>query len=338
MKTVAVVVQQGFAPFEFGLACEAFGLDRSDDGIPNFEFRIVTPEPGAIRSNLGFSINVADDLAFAEVADLVVVTPIPRGTWGSVDLRVAGIVRRAVERGAWVLSVCSGSFVVAASGVLDGKRATTHWKYADTMARMYPEIEVDPDVLYVQSGRIITSAGTAAGLDACLHLLRQEIGAELTNKIARRMVVAPQRDGGQAQFIDKPLPEVQSLSLAPVTDWMLENIRLELTVDQLAAKAHMSPRTFARRFKADFGATPAAWLARQRIIHAQRLLEKTDLGLDRIAYESGFGSAAVLRQNFARVLDVTPTAYRARFACTTPARDAAAGLEPMPEPVLEIVA
>ncbi len=171
-------------------------------------------------------------------------------------------------------------------------------------------------MLYVQDGRIITSAGTAAGLDACLHLLRQELGAELTNKIARRMVVPPQRDGGQAQFIDRPLPVAQSLSLTPVTDWMLDNLRVELTVDQLAAHAHMSPRTFARRFKADFGATPAAWLARQRIIHAQRLLEQTDLGLDRIAYESGFGSAAVLRQNFARVLGTTPTAYRARFSCS----------------------
>jgi AraC family transcriptional activator FtrA len=319
MKTVAVIVQQGFAPFEFGLACEAFGLDRSNDGIPNFDFRIVTPDPGAIASNIGFTLNVGLDLAFADEADLVVVTPIPRSSWGNVDERVSAVVRRAVARGAWVLTVCSGAFAVAASGVLDGKRATTHWMYADTMAAMYPAIEVDPDVLYVQDGRIITSAGTAAGLDACLHLLRQELGAELTNKIARRMVVPPQRDGGQAQFIDKPLPQVASLSLAPVTDWMLENLRLDLTVDQLAAKAHMSPRTFARRFKADFGATPAAWLARQRIIHAQRLLEKTDLGLDRIAYEAGFGSAAVLRQNFARVLDTTPTAYRARFSCQLPA-------------------
>ncbi|MET0303807.1 MAG: helix-turn-helix domain-containing protein [Microbacteriaceae bacterium] len=316
MKTVAVIVQDGFAPFEFGLACEAFGLDRSADGIPNFDFRIVTPEPGAIDSNMGFSLNVTDDLTFADTADLVVVTPIPRSAWRSVDRRVAGVVRRAVERDAWVLTVCSGAFVVAASGVLDGRRATTHWMYADTMAEMYPKIDVDPDVLYVQDGRIITSAGTAAGLDACLHLLRQELGAEMTNRIARRMVVPPQRDGGQAQFIDRPLPEVQSLSLAPVSDWMLDNLRLELSVDQLAAKALMSPRTFARRFKADFGATPAAWLARQRIIHAQRLLEKTDLGLDRIAYESGFGSAAVLRQNFSRVLGTTPTAYRARFCCT----------------------
>lgn len=316
MESVACVVLPGFAPFEFGLACEAFGLDRSDDGIPNFDFRIVTPDPGAVPTNMGFTVNVEADLSFADEADLVVVCPVPRTAWDAVDERALEVVRRAAARGAWILTVCSGSFVAAAAGVLDGRRATTHWRYAETMKRMYPGIDIDPDVLYVQDGRIITSAGTAAGLDACLHLLRIELGAEAANTIARRMVVAPQRDGGQAQFIAKPLPESTSLSLAPVTDWMLENLCQDLTVEQLAARAHMSPRTFARRFKADHGTTPAAWISRQRLIQAQRLLEQTELGLDAIAYECGFGSAAVLRQNFARTLGTTPTAYRARFACS----------------------
>lgn len=315
MNSVAVVVLPGFAPFEFGLACEAFGLDRSDEGIPRFDFRIVSPEPGLVPSNLGFSVTVDEDLSFADEADVVILTPIPKSTWGVVDMRVVDLVRRVADRGGWLLSVCSGSFVLAASGVLDGRSATTHWRYASTMAAMYPLIDVDPDVLYVQDGRIITSAGTAAGLDACLHLLRLELGAEMANTIARRMVVAPQRDGGQAQFIVNPLPQASSLSLAPVTDWMLENLALDLTVEQLADHAHMSSRTFARRFKADHGTTPAAWVGRQRIIRAQSLLEKTDLAIEQVAQQCGFGSGAVLRQNFMRALGTTPTAYRARFSC-----------------------
>lgn len=319
MKTVACIIQDGFAPFEFGVACEAFGLDRSEEGVPRFDFRVVAADPGAITSKLGFSLNVENDLAFAYEADLVVICPIPREWWGRTDPRVLDVVRDAAARGAWVLSVCSGSFVLAEAGVLDGRRATTHWMYADEMTAMFPQVDVDPDVLFVQDGRFITSAGTAAGLDACLHLLRQEIGAELTNRVARRMVVPPQRDGGQAQYIDRPISAVQSDSLAAVTEWAMENLREELTVDHLAGRAHMSPRTFARRFKAEHGATPASWLARQRIIHAQGLLERSDLALDEIAVECGFGSAAVLRQNFARVLGTTPTAYRAAFSCMTTA-------------------
>lgn len=315
MKTVACIVQDGFAPFEFGVACEAFGLDRSADDVPNFDFRVVSPTPGVVQSKMGFSINVEHDLAFAYEADLVVFCPIPRETWTKIDPLVLDVARATVARNAWAVSVCSGAFILAAAGVLDGRRATTHWMYAETMAEMYPQIEVDPDVLFVQDGKIITGAGTAAGLDACLHLLRLELGAEITNRIARRMVVPPQRDGGQAQFIDRPIPVVPTDSLAGVADWAIGNLRDDLTVERLAARALMSPRTFARRFKSEYGATPAAWLSRQRIIHAQRLLERTDLPLEQIADECGFGSAAVLRQNFARVLGTTPTAYRARFSC-----------------------
>lgn len=317
MLSIAIIVQDGFAPFEFGLACEVFGIDRPEEGIPKFDTRVVAAEPGAIRSSLGYSITTEDDLTFADEADVLIVLPALRETWGSVDPRTAATIRRAVDRGAWVLSLCTGAFTLAAAGVLDGRQATTHWMYSDALSAMYPGIDVDPDVLYVQDGRVITSAGTAAGIDACLHLLRQELGVELTTRLARRMVVSPQRDGGQAQFIDKPIAAAPSLSFAAVTDWMLHNIREDLTVDQLASKAHMSPRTFARRFKEDLGTTPAQWLAKQRLLHAQRLLEQTDYDLEQIAAESGFGSAAVLRQNFARRLGTTPTSYRGRFNCTT---------------------
>lgn len=322
LKTVACVIDEGFAPFEFGVACEAFGLDRSADRVPNFDFRIVAPRPGAVRSKLGFSVNVEHDLSFAEDADIVVFCPLPRESWAHIDPRLIDLAVTAVSRDAWVLSVCSGAFVLAAAGQLDGRRATTHWMYAHTLAAMYPKIDVDPDVLFVQDGRIITSAGTAAGIDACLHLLRIELGAEMANRIAKRMVVPPQRDGGQAQYIDRPILEVSSESLSGVADWAVQNLRDELSVDDMSAHALMSPRTFARRFKAEFGTTPASWLNRQRVIHAQRMLESTDLSLEQIAQECGFGSAAVLRQSFARVLGTTPTAYRGRFAHRDPALSA----------------
>lgn len=314
LRRVVALVEPGFTPFEFGIACEVFGLDRTDDGVPSFDFRVATPVPGPVRTSIGLTMNVENGLEVTEEADVIVVLPVPRATWGDAPVEVLNAIRAAAERDAWIVGVCSGSFRIAAAGVLDGLRATTHWMYADVLAKMHPAIDVDPDALYVQQGRIITSAGTAAGIDACLHLLRQTIGAELTNTVARRMVVAPQREGGQAQYISRPIPPSAELSLAPVAEWAIDNLHDDISVASLAARAHMSDRTFARRFVGEYGTTPAAWIIRQRVGLAQRLLEQTDDDIESVATRAGFGSAAVLRQNFSRTVGTTPTAYRRRFS------------------------
>jgi transcriptional regulator GlxA family with amidase domain len=312
LRSVALVALPGFAPFEFGVVCEVFGIDRSDQGGPVFDFRVVTAEPGPVPTSLGLDTIVLDGLDAAEDADLIAIPALPRGP---VDERVLALLRRAHERGAWILSVCSGAFVLAQAGVLDGRRATTHWMHAEELARRYPSVRVDPDVLFVQEGRIVTSAGTAAGIDACLHIVREEWGAAAANVVARRMVVPPQRHGGQAQYIRTPVPEARADSFAEVTEWMLDNLDQELAVETLARRALMSPRTFARRFRADLGTTPLAWLNRQRLLRAQQLLEESDLTLETIAGRVGFGTAAVMRHHFVRVLQTTPAAYRRTFAC-----------------------
>jgi transcriptional regulator GlxA family with amidase domain len=322
LRTVALIALPELAPFEFGVVCEVFGVDRRDHGGPEFELTIVTPQPGPVRTSLGFEMTIENDLTAAETADLIAV---PAHTRGPVDPAVVALLRRAHERGAWILSVCSGSFTLAQAGILDGRRATTHWMHAAELARRFPAVAVDPDVLFVQDGNIVTSAGTAAGIDACLHIVRSELGAAAANVIARRMVVPPQRHGGQAQYVQSPVPAVRADSFAEVTEWMLENLDRDLSVDQLARRALMSPRTFARRFRADLGTTPAAWLNRQRLLRAQQLLEQSDLPLEAIAAEVGFGTAAVMRHHFVRVLQVTPVAYRRSFSCTpAPSADAVA--------------
>ena len=310
LRSVALLALPGVAPFEFGVICEVFGVDRSATGGPAFDFTVVTADPGPVRTSLGFTMDIAAGLDAASTADLIAV---PAHEITGIDERYLQVIRDAEARGAWVLSVCSGAFALAAAGILRGRRATTHWMHTDRLAAWYPETTVDPDVLFVEDRKVVTSAGTAAGIDAALHIVRKEHGAAATNVIARRMVVPPQRDGGQSQYIAAPIAESHSDSFAPVADWMLQNLSADLTVDQLARKALMSPRTFARRFRADMGTTPAAWLNRQRIIRAQQLLESTDLGLETIAQDTGFGTAAVMRHHFLKVLQTTPTNYRRTF-------------------------
>lgn len=222
-------------------------------------------------------------------------------------------LRRAVGRGARVLSVCSGAYVLGAAGLLDGRRCTTHWRHATELARRFPRAIVEPDVLYVDEGSVITSAGTAAGIDACLHLVRQAYGTAAANTIARRMVVPPHRDGGQAQYIERPLPRNRCDTVGDTLAWMERHLGQEMTVEQLAALAHMSPRTFARRFQQETGTTPYRWLLRQRVLLAQHLLETSDETMDTIAGQTGFGNAAALRHQFVRSLGTTPNAYRRTF-------------------------
>jgi transcriptional regulator GlxA family with amidase domain len=315
LSKVAVVLSDRLAMFEFGVVCEVFGLDRTADGLPGFDFRVCGADPGKpLRSTTpGISVTPEFGLDQLAKADLVAI---PASPIDQYDDRVLDAVRGAAAAGATVLTVCSGAFLAGAAGLLDGRKCTTHWRYVDRLAAMFPEATVDPDVLFVDEGNLITSAGTAAGIDACLHLVRREIGTAAANGIARRMVVPPQRDGGQRQFIEQPVPECSSVGLSTTLAWLTENLAHPHTVDELAARSSMSTRTFARRFAAETGTTPVKWLTTQRVLFAKHLLETTDIALERIADESGFGSGALLRHHFQRQVGLAPTEYRRRFGAT----------------------
>jgi len=227
-------------------------------------------------------------------------------------------LRSAHRRGARLVSICSGVFILAATGLLDGKRATTHWRYAELLASDFPKIHVEPDVLYVDEGSILTSAGSAAGIDLGLHIIRQDYGVKVANMVARRLVVPPHREGGQAQYVPNPIRAEARGGLAPLLQWVQSRLDRSLTVDELARKALMSPRTFARRFRQETGTTPHQWLTYQRLLNVQRLLETTDDSIDLIAERAGLGTAATLRQNFRRILHISPGAYRRRFSTLQP--------------------
>jgi transcriptional regulator GlxA family with amidase domain len=324
LRNVAVVVVNGFLPFEFGTICEVFGVDRTDDGLPPYDFAVVAGERAPLRAHIDFTITPPCGLERLEQADLIALPAVgderlarlagpacgaPREFPG--DLLDA--LRRAVARGARVLSVCSGAFILGEAGLLDGRRCTTHWRHATELARRYPQAKVDPDVLYVDDDPVISSAGTAAGIDACLYLVRKEQGSRVANGIARRMVVPPHRDGGQAQYVEQPIAPSCDGSLRDLLEWLRANLGLPVTVRQLAARANMSERTFARRFVLDTGTTPQRWLIGQRILLAQQLLEETDETVDAIADRAGFGNATALRHHFRTWRGTTPNAYRRLF-------------------------
>ena len=311
LRKVAVIALPGLAVFELGVMCELFGSDRTAEGLPGYDFALCSPGGRPVFTEQGFAVSPDHDLGAAEDADLVAIVPYERSQRPPEE--VLDVLRRAHARGAWVMSVCTGAFALGAAGLLDDRRCTTHWRHTDQLAAEFPAAKVDPDVLYVADDNILTSAGTAASVDAGLHLIRQEHGSAVATMIARRMVVPPHRDGGQAQFIETPVMPVECETLQPVLARVLETLDEPHTVDTMAEMAHMAPRTFARRFRSETGSTPHDWLTGQRLLFARRLLEESDLGVDSIAVRAGFGSAATLRHHFAHRLSTTPQAYRTTF-------------------------
>jgi transcriptional regulator GlxA family with amidase domain len=313
LSSVAVLAYDGVSMFGLGVTAEIFGCDRSAEGLPSYEYTVTAAVPGVIRTDVGLPIMVEAGLDRLSAADLGIVV-----CWDEIGLLppapVLQALRTIVGRGGRVLSQCTGAFVLAAAGLLDGRRATTHWQYAAELASRYPGIDVDPRVLYVDDGPVITSAGTAAGIDACLHLLRLEHGAAVANAVARRMVVPPHRDGGQAQYVPVLVDEAGGqASLAAVHQWAMDHLAEPVTVADLAARALMSPRTFARHFQAQTGTTPRQWLIRARLTRAQEMLERDDSSIEQVAAACGL-APPMLRRHFARRWGTTPQAYRRTFS------------------------
>jgi transcriptional regulator GlxA family with amidase domain len=316
---VSVVVADGLVgSFGLGVSCEVFGYDRRHLGLPLFDFALVAEAPGVLRTDTGIPITVENGLERLARSDIVSIT-----AWDLFDRvpspALLDAFRAAHARGATIVSHCTGAFVLAAAGLLDGERVTTHWKYAGELAARFPSVTVDPSVLYVDNGQVITGAGTAAGVDTLLHLVRREWGAGAANSLAREMVVPPHRDGGQAQFIDAPVPACEDDLLGAVLEWATGHLAEDISVEVMARRALMSPRSFARRFKATTGTTPHAWLLGQRLAAAEQLLEETDAPVEEVARLVGFGTAAGLREQFARRRGVSPRAYRQTFRAASAA-------------------
>ncbi len=312
MRKVVAIVQDGVEPFGLGSICEVWAEPyHPEDDNPVFDFVVATPVPGRVRGASGYDLVVEHGLEEVEDADLVCI--VPKREYLDQDAAVVDAVRRAAERGATVFAHCTGAFLLGEAGLLDGRRCTTHWRHAAELAQRYPLAEVDPDVLYVDDENVLTGAGSAAGLDAALHLLRRVFGPRVAASTARRMVVPPARTGGQAQYVRTPVPECDAETLGPLLGWVVEHLHDQHTVESLASAAAMSPRTFARRFRAETGTTPHAWITTQRVLRAEELLETTDRSIDWIAGEVGFGTAAMLRHHFTRARSVTPQQFRRTF-------------------------
>lgn len=315
LTNIAVVAPDGVSPFELSIYYEVFGINRSSRDLPAYDFAFVTPDPSRpVRTSAGLTMNVEHGLDRLADADVVAVAPAKPWDRPYPDVLLQSLCD-AVARGTRVMSVCSAAFAVAEAGLLDGRRATTHWMFAAELARRYPQVDVDPGVLYVDADPVLTSAGTAAGIDLCLHLVRKEQGAAVANAIARYMVVSPHRSGGQAQYVETPVVAARpDTPISAVLDWALEHLNEDLSVDLLAQRAHVSNRTFVRHFRSATGSTPYAWVLQQRLLLAERLLEgRHDLSMEGVAAQAGFGAASVMRHHFVRERGISPIAYRQAF-------------------------
>jgi AraC family transcriptional activator FtrA len=312
---VVALAYDGLCAFEFSCAAEVFGLPRPELGPGWYRFETCAMKSRKVAGQYGLSMKVDGGLERLAAAGTIMI-PGWQGIGVPVPAPVIDALRAAHRHGARLLSICSGAFVLAATGLLDGKRATTHWRYADELQRRCPRVLVDPGVLYVDEGQILTSAGSAAGLDLCLHLVRRDYGPAVANQVARRLVIPPHRDGGQAQFLERPVAQRERGSLSALLDQMTRRIGQSLRIAELARLAAMSERTFMRRFRATTGMTPADWITRMRVDRARELLESTGLSIDHIATRTGLGTATTLRHHFRRKVGVSPVEYRRQFSRT----------------------
>lgn len=311
---VAVAVTDGAPTFELAVPCEVFGIDRSDLVDPWYDLRLCAAQPGPLRTAAGLVVPTPHGLDELARADTVVVAACSRKVQIDPPAALLQAVREAYELGRRIVSICSGAYVLAAAGLLDGRRATAHWMNAVDFGHRFPEVEFDPTSLYIEDGTILTSAGTGSAIDLCLHLVRQDFGSSVANEVARRMVVPPHREGGQAQYARPPVRVRRpNDTLAPVLEWARRHLNEQLTVPQLARKAGLSERTFARRFREALGTTPLQWVLQERVRLAQELLEMTDEPVERVAQSAGFGSATNLRYHFGRLTGVSPQTYRHVF-------------------------
>jgi transcriptional regulator GlxA family with amidase domain len=312
---IAVLALDQVMTFDLGVPAQIFNAARDAALRRFYTVEVTTPDGGPVRSNDGFTIQPDHGPELLETADTVIVPGIslgPRTLTPVLDPTVAKALGR-IRPGTRVMSICTGAFVLAAAGLLDGRPATTHWVWADDFRRLFPKVRLDPDVLFVDDGDVLTSAGVAAGIDLCLHVVRKDHGSEVANRAARRGVVPPWREGGQSQFIERPVPERTGTGTEPTRAWLLTRLEQDVDLAAMAAYARMSVRTFTRRFREETGVSPARWLLTQRVAYARHLLESTDLPIDRVARRSGFGTATSLRQALHAAIGVAPAAYRRTF-------------------------